>query len=489
MRSALALALLLAACGDPDAPAPPTKSRAELMKPETCAECHADHYREWSGSMHAYAAEDPVFIAMNRRGQEETGGALGDFCVNCHAPMAVREGATTDGLNLSELPSELKGVTCYFCHDAIEVQGTHNNPIRLAGGVTMRGGLSQPNANSAHRSTYSPLHDRERPESASLCGACHDIVLPSPPAPAPVHLERTFTEWQDSLFSRDPAQGGLTCGGCHMPGRDGLAADVPGVPLRRVHGHDFPAVDVALTPFPERSAQLEAVQRELDTTLRAEICVVELPGATTLEVLLENVAAGHRWPSGAAHDRRAWVELRAFEQGVAVYESGVVPEGTAITDLADPDLWLLRDRATDAQGQPAHMFWEIAKVESDTIPAPVTFDPSHPDYFLTHVKRRYPRATSTPNQIAAVVDRVTLRVRLRPVGLDVLQDLIDSKHLDASVVDAMPTFDLLPNRGASDVSLEWTIAAAQDPKLGFQKLIDGLPARCVTSAKAVSSTN
>ena len=51
--------------------------------------------------MHAYAAEDPVFLAMNQRLQRETGGALGDFCVRCHAPMAVREGATRDGLDLA----------------------------------------------------------------------------------------------------------------------------------------------------------------------------------------------------------------------------------------------------------------------------------------------------------------------------------------------------------------------------------------------------
>jgi hypothetical protein len=40
--------------------------------------------------MHAYAAEDPVFLAMNARGQRETQGALGAFCVNCHAPLAVQ---------------------------------------------------------------------------------------------------------------------------------------------------------------------------------------------------------------------------------------------------------------------------------------------------------------------------------------------------------------------------------------------------------------
>src|SRR5262245_36528104 len=74
----------------------PSKTREELVDSRTCMECHEDHYREWSGSMHAYASDDPVFLAMNARGQRETDGELGDFCVQCHAPMALREGATTD---------------------------------------------------------------------------------------------------------------------------------------------------------------------------------------------------------------------------------------------------------------------------------------------------------------------------------------------------------------------------------------------------------
>ena len=60
-----------------------------LTDPATCQQCHAEQYAQWSGSMHAYAAEDPVFRAMNARGQRESQGALGSFCVNCHAPDAL----------------------------------------------------------------------------------------------------------------------------------------------------------------------------------------------------------------------------------------------------------------------------------------------------------------------------------------------------------------------------------------------------------------
>ena len=67
-------------------------ARDTLLDPQTCKQCHANHFADWSASMHAYASDDPVFRAMNQRGQRETKGQLGSFCVKCHAPMAVNEG-------------------------------------------------------------------------------------------------------------------------------------------------------------------------------------------------------------------------------------------------------------------------------------------------------------------------------------------------------------------------------------------------------------
>jgi len=206
--------------------------------------------------MHAYASFDPVFLAMNRRGQRDTEGELGSFCVSCHAPLALREGATTDGLDLDEVPKHLQGVTCYFCHNTDAVEGSHNNPLRLANDRTMRGGLKDPVATSAHGSSYSELLHGPSIASATLCGSCHDVKLPSPPAPVELHLERTFSEWQASIFSPPQAAdetAALSCNGCHMlPTPRSPIADNLGerAPLRSRHAHTFAGVDMALTPFP-----------------------------------------------------------------------------------------------------------------------------------------------------------------------------------------------------------------------------------------------
>ena len=177
-------ALGLAACGDN------TKklTAAELRDPSVCANCHPTQVADWSRSMHAYASDDPVFIAMNQRGQRETNGALGNFCVKCHAPVAVRDGTTTDGLNLATLPASQHGVTCFFCHSAESVDGTHNNPLTLATDGRMFGPFSDPGAGrAAPVARYSALLDGSQTESAAACGTCHDIVNANN-----VPLERTY---------------------------------------------------------------------------------------------------------------------------------------------------------------------------------------------------------------------------------------------------------------------------------------------------------
>ena len=481
----LALALVMACavgCGRSE---PTYRTRAELLDPQTCKECHAKHYEEWAASMHAYASRDPVFLAMNRRGQEETAGALGSFCVNCHAPMAVREGATVDGMNLSEVPEALQGVGCYFCHNVAAVEGTHNGALQLANDVTLRGRITDPVANPAHRSENSALLSGAEPESASMCGACHDIVLPSPPAPAPVALERTFQEWSSAVFA--PAQAPVasavaTCTSCHMPptGAPEPIAEGPGLKVvpRNRHSHHFAGVDVALDAFPSsddpardeasRAEQRKQIQQLLDITLRIDVCVQIVGTGSAVQVTLDNANAGHNWPSGASQDRRAFVEVIAYREGARIYESGVVADGQQVTSLADPDLWLFRDRIFDAAGEETHMFWKAARFEAGTIGAQVTSDPGDPRFYTSsHVVRRFPRERATT--IPGVPDRVTVRVRIRPMGLEVLDDLIASGHLAAGFRDAIPTFDLLPNRALAaptrpqfaplaEVSMEWSQA-------------------------------
>jgi hypothetical protein len=467
-RVLLSLLVWGVACGGADDTGPVLERQA-LLDPDTCKACHPDQTREWSGSMHAYAADDPVFVAMNRRGQRETGGQLGDFCVKCHAPMAVAEGLTTDGMNLAQVPRPMKGVTCYFCHNAAAVTGTHNNPVQLANDRAMRGSMKDAQSTRAHDTAYSPLLDSSRTESAAMCGSCHDIVNPHG-----AHVERTFAEWNGSLFAKPPV--GLSCAGCHMPTRMGLASTLSKKP-RLLRSHTFAAVDVALTPFPEREEQRRLVQKELDGTLQATLCVEVGAGAQAVSVTLENVGAGHGWPSGAVADRRAWVEVIAEAKGEVVLQSGVVPEGSSLTKLDDPDLWLIRDCIYDEQGKETHDFWAARRWLSNQLAAPLSLDPKARIHERTHMRAVYPGGDRVMT-LEKPIDRVRMRVRLRPVGDDVLEDLVRTGDLDPAVMAEMPTFDL------GSTVLEWTPQKAK-----FVENRRGRTLTCVASAEPFVTGN
>ncbi|MBE7454710.1 MAG: hypothetical protein HS111_39350 [Kofleriaceae bacterium] len=428
---ALVALAVLAACGDDPLPV------EELMKPETCQACHPNHFREWSGSMHAYAGDDPVFLAMNAKGQEETGGALGGFCVQCHAPLALQLGLTTDGLNLPDVPQWAKGVGCYSCHNVVEVTGTHNNPLRLAMDQTMRGGLRDAVESPAHRTAYSSLLDAESQGSSAMCGSCHDIVTP-----AGVHLERTFSEWQETIFAHASPLRHVSCAACHMVPSTDVIAEGPGldVPLRPYgrREHTFAGLDVALTPWPEVEGQLAAIRRDLQAVLLPRLCVVPAD-AGRIDYRLDNVGAGHMFPSGATADRRAWIELVAYgENDEVLFSTGVIPPGQPYTDpeaLGDPNLWILGTPTRDAQGQPTELFWRIATIDhpGTLLPPAVTTDPQDPRFY-----HAVERSFGVPGLLPSI-RRVTARVLVRPIPFALLEELMASGHLTLDLRDQVPT--------------------------------------------------
>ena len=495
--------LLLVRCSDetppagpvtdsgPDAPKP-TYTIEQLKDPATCKECHAKHYRDWSGSMHAYASDDPLFLAMNERGQREA--KIDNFCVNCHAPMAVAAAppnTVIDAAMLKALPATQRGITCYFCHSIDGVTDSHNNPLHLANDGVMRGRFTDAVPNEAHASKYSEFLDGTQVASSHACGSCHDIVNGHG-----THIERTFEEWQDTVFSGPTGQ---QCAQCHVPqGPLELIADgpkAPGVFARKGHNHQMAAVDRAITDFPEIEAQKAAVAAELDRELQSAICVASLGADAKIAVLVDNLAAGHRFPSGAAQDRQVWFELRAYAGDKQVYQSGVVGDGIDPYAMPDDDIWLIRDCMFDPQGKQTHAFWEAKAYEFNTLPAQITLDQTSDKFYLTHVSRTFPSAAS--KTITPYPDRVTMKIWMQPFPYSVFDDHVpelerlgyDKQQISAMRAKLAP----MPVSAQADPAvngreLVWTPEIAADPAKGgsiFRNtLIPGIPNQvwmyCVT---------
>ena len=383
--------------------------------------------------MHAYAADDPVFVAMNARAQREAN--VGTFCLDCHAPVAVRLGAITAGQSPDTLDKSLRGVTCYFCHTADGIDAEHNGKLHLAGDGVMRGGVRDPVA-APHLSAYSALHDRDGIASAPLCGSCHDIVTPGGAAAA-----TTFTEWKGTIFAHDVPGVRLSCSSCHMPGTDGAIANVPTAPKRQLHGHDMPGVDVALTDFPHADEQRAAVQANLDPALVVKLCVNPPSAGATVTVSLDNAFVGHGFPSGASYDRRVWVEVVATKNGAPLYQSGVVPDGESPLVNADPDRWIFRTTLTDAAGAETPFQWLAHGAQPSYVPPAVTNDPMSMAYY---------HAVTHDYAVPLDADDIKVRVWVTPIDPALLKDLVASGDLDPSIVAKMPRFVL-----AGSVK-EWT---------------------------------
>jgi len=448
------LVVLIAACGGNDT----ALSVEQLRDPATCAECHPQHFTQWSGSMHAYASEDPVFVALNKRGQRDTDNKLGDFCIKCHAPMAVELGLT-NGIDYDPamLPAGAKGITCYFCHNVESVGELHNNGLVLANDQTMRGGVKDPIKNSAHFSKYDAKMDSDANES-EMCGSCHDIVVPEAinGVPGGLAIERTFLEWQTSFFATDKRPGiHLTCGSCHMISKTDVIADGENldVPSRNFgfHEHMWPAIDQALIPFPETAAQAEAIARDLDPSVAiigaiplgenaptGGICVNPGQGGQIV-VRIDGLGIGHKFPSGAAQDRRTWIELIAYDAAnIVVFSSGIVPDQMDPEETNDPNLKFHWDQTFKADNTPSHFFWDAVRSDdSKLLLQPTTLDKNSPA-FDHSMKHEYKPLGGLINQI----DHIEVRLRVRPFPFVMLRDLVDSGDLDASFLDKIPTLDV-----------------------------------------------
>jgi hypothetical protein len=288
-----------------------------------------------------------------------------------------------------------------------------------------------------------------------MCGGCHDIVTPSG-----VHLERTFQEYLSGIFSKSatgepPAFD--SCVGCHMPPQPGFAAvESQGAPMRTLHEHLWPGVDVALTEFPNREALRSAVEDcELGASVAFFTLEVTEPDLFTFQI---ETGAGHNQPSGSAQDRRMWLEFLAYDENGQLLEDASsgkigdqeIEERPPGDPRHDPNLLMFRDRIYDADGKEVHMFWEAEKsaaypegYESTLLPVPATTYIEGKNAIVKQYRARGPDG--------ALPARITARLRMRPIGMDVLHDLVDSGDLDSEIVEQMPTFTF----GAQ---IEWTRA-------------------------------
>jgi hypothetical protein len=238
------------------------------------------------------------------------------------------------------------------------------------------------------------------------------------------------------------------------PSKD-VIADAPGIDVISrddgFHDHQMAAIDTALTPFPQMAEQRAAVEKILKPSLGiiglrpqgssaapGGICL-DPPG--TLSVRVDSLSPGHMFPSGAAQDRRVWLEVTAYDAANnIVYQRGVVPDGTDPEDVNDTTLQCptgmlncagFYDRTYKADDTRAHFFWDVARYDTNLIRPPITRDPNSP---------AYDHSTTVKYEIGAAytsIDRIEAKIYVRPLPFGSIDELIASGDLDPNVRTAL----------------------------------------------------
>jgi hypothetical protein len=340
----------------------------------SCAACHGYYdeqvapYDLWQASMMAQSARDPIFHAALAIAEQDADFA-GDMCLRCHTPAAWLAGRAfpTDGSGLDNNLDDFDGINCHFCHRLVDPIAASENPIE---DVNILAALSDPPGDDAHTGQYvvdpedlrrgpfdlgsgfgfhewrqSPYH-----QDAQLCATCHDVSNPvlikrdtgvgykidtlnqehsTQRRDDYFPLERTFSEWMNSVYAVAPIEtngrfGGQktavqTCQDCHMPDADdtaclpGMGQQRPDMPLHHFNGANSWVLKAVRATYPDFETGLDdtLVNNALARNVAMLQSAADLSGSVLNGELVVRVVnqTGHKLPTGYGEGRRMWLHV------------------------------------------------------------------------------------------------------------------------------------------------------------------------------------
>ncbi|MEZ5383956.1 MAG: multiheme c-type cytochrome [Prosthecobacter sp.] len=201
------------------------ESEKRFPTASACAECHPDHYREWSVSAHAYAQLSPVFNTMHAAILKRTAGTNGDFCIRCHTQIGMQREEPLFTSNLKRHPASIEGITCIVCHRVDRNYGKVSGRTAIVEGSVFepvfgpKGGeilkqtiASNPNLKPSEEAQGQQKIHKDALKfdpitTSAFCGSCHDVNLLNG-----FRLEEAFTQFKNS----PAAKNNTNCQDCHM---------------------------------------------------------------------------------------------------------------------------------------------------------------------------------------------------------------------------------------------------------------------------------
>ncbi len=346
---------------------------------DLCANCHeglvdevgneVSLYSEWSGTMMANAAKDPLWRAKMQAeslAHPTLQTTIEATCGRCHTPIANVEarvrgetlsltGSGVLSVDNSDHNFAMEGVGCTLCH---QIQGGNFGAVgSFSGGYLIDQVTPRP-----ERRIYGPYNNPfDRPmiqgasftpvknsslESSEHCATCHTLFTPvvdaqSQPTGAEFPEQTPYLEWKESQFGSGDVNDDLSCQDCHMPLAQGgvVISNRPSQMLSKrspFHRHNFVganawmlgifknnAADLSPTGSVGALAKNEAANRAYLAQETAKLTLASSQiagGKLSLVVKIENLS-GHKLPT-AYPSRRVWVRLVAKDANGVFFSSG-----------------------------------------------------------------------------------------------------------------------------------------------------------------------
>ena len=373
----------------------------DFQLPEDCAECHPDHYQEWSNSRHGKSFTNPLFQELKAKTINHFGGEGERFCLQCHDPVSI----IANPNNINTAINFSHGVSCDVCHSMTNLSpGVNTHPSSFVtaeyflnpGEGIKYGPIENPEPNTYHTSVYSPLFRR-----SEICLPCHNLKIND------VEAEITFNEW--NRIPEFAMSGAFPCQECHMPVKeDGR------------HDHGFAGVDVDLTQPADMDPQFEKVSAMIASA--AELTFEDENGIILDSIQMSNQThfpikvtslTGHSLPSGTSFNREVWLELLMFDAENSedtLFQSGLIQSNQQPLNYSDSDLVWFTTFLLDENGD----------TTSEVLSAHSILDFSLPGLATRQVKQDFPLTLENYNQIW-----IRARLLFRPVKPQLLQDRPD----------------------------------------------------------------
>jgi hypothetical protein len=375
----------------------------DVSRPQNCANCHDEIYREWTRSGHARSATGRHFRDLldgtDAAGNHGVGWGVAtqnplgvDVCAACHAPAptpAEKTGA-----------AGLQGVHCDYCH---KIVGPGDGTPGLSHG---RFNLRLLRPGVGEQLFLGPLDDVDRGEDAyssfyhdsRYCASCHEGVVFG------THVYSTYSEWLSSLARRE----GKHCQHCHMtptgrlhnmaPGHGGIERDPA-----TLGNHRF--FDGSQTAMLRRCVSVDTSLERHGDEVRARVSV-------------HADGAGHRVPTGY------------IDRQLLLVAEGVDAQGRPLAPLRSSTL-LPDEAGRELAGKPGRLYAKRLRDESGHRPAP----------FWSHDGKEPIDTRLTPGQIdrldlayPAELARLRLRVFYRRFWDEVVR-IKGWRDQDVTVVD------------------------------------------------------